>query len=65
MVLSMRVNGKKISSMGMVKSPGQMEHSTKDSIRLERKKEKVSFIGQMGAHMTESFMTITFMAKDL
>ena len=56
MVLSMRVTGLTISNMAKVKKSGQMEHSTKVTIREARKMATVSSYGPISQVIQANFM---------
>ena len=57
----MRVNGKKINSMELVRNCGLMEQNIKDSTLKERNMDKANFFGQMAVLMKESSSKMKFM----
>ncbi len=61
---SMRVIGKKISSMDMEKKHGQMELAMKENIEKEKKTAMGNSFGQTAQHTTESSLTTIFMGRE-
>jgi hypothetical protein len=60
---SMKVSGKMINKMVMVKRNGKMEHFMKEIINRERNLEKEILSGEMVVHMKVIFMIMLFMVK--